>query len=237
MFSKKEVDNINKRTLKDRVGEIKKDRNIFLFVGLALMVTTIYQSCSISTVVENTKRTREIVYVKLQPNGSYSVSEALPEDEQAVSTPVINSLLSKYVDKRFGVHKETVERDYAEASVFMSSNLVTVFMDEKGFNAREKIKSILSGKSDTINIKVLSFDHYDVIEGKFDNQTKPVVRSTIEYQETTVSNDGKIKAIQKKRLRTQWSLLERAELSKQSLDWLNINPVGLVILDETEENI
>lgn len=238
MLSKKEVDKVNKSSIKDRVGEIKKDRNIFFAAVIVLMVVILYQSYSISGVVENTRRTREVIYIKVQPNGSYSVSEFLPESEQPVSTTMINALLNKYISARFGIHKETIERDYAEAAVFMSPKLATLFLDEKGFNARQKIKDVLSDKNqDDIDVRMTNYDHYDVIDGQFDNKKKPIIRSSIVFEETVVSPDGKIKEKTKKRLRLQWTLLDRAEVSKQSLDWLNVNPIGLVILDEQEEDI
>lgn len=238
MFSKKEVDKINKHSLKDRVGEIKKDRNIFFIVAIILSATTIYQSFSIQNVIENTQRTREVVYIKVEPNGSHSISEFLPENEQVITTTMVNSLLSRYISTRYGVHKETIERDYSEAYVFMSPKLGALFMDEKGFNAREKIKELLSNNNaDSIDVKMTNYDHYDVIDGQFDSKAKPIIRSTVEYEKTITAPDNKVKEKRKIRLRLQWTLLDRSEVSRQNLDWLNINPIGLVILDEQEEEI
>lgn len=238
MFSKKEVDKINKHSLKDRIGEIKKDRNVFLVVAIVIGVTSIYQSFSISNVVENTQRTREVVYIKVEPNGSHSISEFLPESEQPISTTMVNSLLNHYISVRYGINKETIERDYSEAYIFMSPKLGSLFMDEKGFNARGKIKEVISSNNiDSVKVRVTNYDHYDVIEGQFNGTKKPIIRSVVEFEKTIISPDNKVKEKKQMRLKVQWTLLERAELSRQNLDWLNINPIGMVILDQQEEEI
>ncbi|STN93523.1 Uncharacterised protein [Escherichia coli] len=75
-------------------------------------------------------------------------------------------------------------------------------------------------------------DHYDAIEGQFDGDVKPVIRTLVTYQEITRDYQGKeISSVQQMR-RLQWTLLQRNELSKQSLDWLNINPLGIQIIDD-----
>lgn len=238
MFSKDEVNKVNKKTFKDRVGEIKKDRNVFFVVALILVGVVIYQSLSVSSLVEQTKKTREVIFIKVQPNGTYSVKDFLPEDEQVISTALVNSLLDRYTKSRFGQHKETIEQDYGEASVFMSQSLAGSFIDEKGFNARKKIKDVLSNPdSQIIDIEVIDFDHYDVIDGVFDSQRKPVIRSTLVFNRIIKDKNGVFIKKEPVRLKIQWSLLPKEILGQQNLAWLNINPVGIVIIDQQEEAI
>ncbi|EPT9381307.1 TPA: hypothetical protein SMQ11_003823 [Proteus mirabilis] len=238
MFSKDEVNKINKKTFRDRVGEIKKDRNVFFFVAIFLVALVIYQSISINSLVEQTKKTKEVIFVKVEPNGTYSVKDFLPEDEQVISTALVNSLLDRYTRKRFGQHKETIEQDYGEASTFMSQSLAGSFIDEKGFNARKKIKDVLSNPdAQIIDIEVVDFDHYDVIDGVFDSQKKPVIRSTLVFNRIIKDKNGVFVKKEAVRLKVQWSLLPKSVLGQQSLAWLNVNPVGIVIIDQQEEAI
>jgi len=233
LLDKKEVDKVNRTSFKDRVGELKKDRNIFFWVAVILAVTTVYQSCSMREAVEASKRTSEVVWVKLLPDGSYKVSQFTPDNEQPIYTPTVNSLLSKYMQKRYGQHKETIERDYAEASVFMSPSLSGQFADKKGFDVAQKVVDIQAdANAKRTDIEIKDIDHYDAIEGQFDDGKKPVIRTLITYKEITRDSQGKELSSVQKMMRLHWTLLPRSELSKQNLDWMNINPLGIQIIDE-----
>lgn len=233
LLDKKEVDKINRTAFKDRVGELKKDRNLFFWVAIILAVSTVYQSCAMRDAVDASKRTSEVVWVKLSPDGTYSVSQFTPDDEQPVYTPTVNSLLSKYMQKRYGQHRETLDRDYAEASVFMSPALSGVFADKQGFNVAQKVVDIQADKNARrIDIEIRDIDHYDAIEGKFEDGNKPVIRSLVTYQEITRDAQGKLVSSVQKMMRLHWTLLPRRELSRQSLDWMNIDPLGIQIIDE-----
>ncbi|EPR7377234.1 hypothetical protein ACU8JJ_005450, partial [Escherichia coli] len=115
LLEKKEVEKVNRTAFKDRVGELKKDRNLFFWIALLLAGTTIYQSYSVQEAIEKSQNTTEVVWVKLLPDGSHKISQFTPDNEQPIYTPTVNSLLSKYVQKRYGQLKETIERDYAES--------------------------------------------------------------------------------------------------------------------------
>ncbi|EQX73257.1 TPA: hypothetical protein QDV07_004486 [Escherichia coli] len=233
LLEKKEVEKVNRTAFKDRVGELKKDRNLFFWIALLLAGTTIYQSYSVKEAIEKSQNTTEVVWVKLLPDGSHKISQFTPDNEQPIYTPTVNSLLSKYVQKRYGQLKETIERDYAEAAVFMSPVLTGEFADPKGFNVAQKVVDIQADMAaKRIYIEIKDIDHYDAIEGQFDGDVKPVIRTLVTYQEITRDYQGKeISSVQQMR-RLQWTLLQRNELSKQSLDWLNINPLGIQIIDD-----
>jgi len=233
LFDKKDVDKVNRTAFKDRVGELKKDRNIFFWVAVILAVSTVYQSCAMRDAVEASKRTSEVVWVKLSPDGSYNVSQFTPDNEQPVYVPTVNALLSKYMQKRYGQHRETIERDYAEASVFMSPALSGQFADKKGFNVAQKVVDIQADKNaKRTDIEIKDIDHYDAIDGNFDGDVKPVIRTLMTYQEITRDSQGKELSSVQKMMRLHWTLLSRSELSGQNLDWMNINPLGIQIIQE-----
>ncbi|EEZ8449740.1 hypothetical protein DBL32_004405, partial [Escherichia coli] len=67
LLEKKEVEKVNRTAFKDRVGELKKDRNLFFWIALLLAGTTIYQSYSVQEAIEKSQNTTEVVWVKLLP--------------------------------------------------------------------------------------------------------------------------------------------------------------------------
>ncbi len=106
---------------------------------MLLAGTTIYQSYSVQEAIEKSQNTTEVVWVKLLPDGSHKISQFTPDNEQPIYTPTVNSLLSKYVQKRYGQLKETIERDYAEAAVFMSPVLTGSLPIPKGLMSLRKL--------------------------------------------------------------------------------------------------
>lgn len=92
--------------------------------------------------VEASKRTHEVVWVKMYPDGTTAIDEFKPEDEQPVYVRTVNSGLSKYVESRFQVHAETIKRDYAEAGVFLGETLFNQFTEKQGLTLRIKLQKL-----------------------------------------------------------------------------------------------
>lgn len=235
MFSKKDVDERNKKSLGNIIKVIKRDRNIVIALAVILLIYATMQHFSIKNLIEDTRQTKELVYITISPNNSINVARHLPEDEQPVSNEIVNSLLAKYVKDCFGVRKTTISSDYGECSVFLSDELLSHFVDENGFNANQKIKDVESGKIKTQKIiSDIEFDHYDVIDGNFNQRNKPIVRTSITYKEEK-QEGGRISGTETKRRNIRWTVLSKKELSKKDNSELQINPVGVVVVDQTEE--
>lgn len=236
MFSEKETDKHNSRSLKNIVTVIKRDRNIFIVLAAVLLVIALLQYVSIRGLIEETRKTREVVYITIRPDATYQVSEYLPDEEQPITNNIVNSLMDKYIRARFGLRKATVERDYAEAVQFMSDKLANEFIDQKGFNVHQKIKDVQSGKFTTETaINNIRYDHYDVIDGQFDKQKKPVIRTSVTCDETVTEN-GRVLETRHKRMSFRWTVLSKEELSRKTQEQLSVNPIGLVVIDQTEDS-
>ncbi|ENY1827852.1 hypothetical protein ACFVMS_004462 [Salmonella enterica] len=234
MFSKKDIDDRNKKSLGNIIKVIKRDRNIVIAIAAVLFIYATIQHFSIKNLIEDTRKTKELVYITLSPDNSIHVSRYLPEDEQPVSNEIVNSLLAKYVKDCFGIRKTTISSDYGECGVFLSDELLNKFVDEKGFNANQKIKDVESGKIKVQKvISDIEFDHYDVIDGNFNQRVKPIVRTSITYKEES-QEGGRILGTETRRLNIRWTVLSKKELSKKSNSELQINPVGVVVVDQTE---
>lgn len=233
---KTKIDKKNRSADKTIFAVLKTERT-YLFVGLAFMalinIWTVYRS---GEAVESAKNTREVVWVKLMPDGSSEVTDFKPKEEQPVYIRAVNSGLDHYIKSRYQVHAETIKRDYAEAGVYLGDKLFADFTSKAGFYAIQ-VASDIADKPDSKARKDISdvrFDHYDQIEGDFSGTKKPVIRTTITWNEEEYKADGTKKPPIPRMQRITWTLLDRDEISKKSDAWLRLNPLGIEILTKDE---
>ncbi|PKB89373.1 hypothetical protein A8A01_14720 [Ewingella americana] len=236
-LDKKDVDTSNRVASKTKFAVLRTDRSILLAAVFGLALINIYAVVKSNNAVEASKRTHEVVWVKMFQDGTTAIDEFKPENEQPVFVRTINAGLSKYIESRFQTHPETIKRDYAEAGVFLGDSLFNLFTDKSAFNAAEKA-TLISSKPESqprTDISNVRLDHYDQIEGDFSGTKKPVVRTTITWDETTFNSEGKSDGKKTPHMiRITWTLLSRDEVSKKSVGWLRINPLGIVILSQEE---
>lgn len=234
---KKYIETSNRSASKTKFAVLRTDRSILLIAVFVLALINIYTVVKANNAVEASRNSREVVWVKMFPDGKSEIEDFRPEDEQPVFVRTVNASLTRYVHARFKLHPETIRRDYAEAGVFMSQPLFSRFTDRTAFNAVEKANTIAANpntesRKDVSNVRL---DHYDQIEGDFSGQKKPVVRTTITWDETAYSSAGRANNdAQARMMRITWTLLSRDEVSQKSTGWLNINPLGIVILSQEE---
>ena len=109
---------------------------------------------------------KEVVYVKLEPSGGWSVVNYQPTDAQLFYKTTIDALLQRFALSRYAVTPETIETDWGEASVFMSPDLSAQFLSPQGFNALDKVKALRqNGKRAVITIE-RGIEHYDQVAWK-----------------------------------------------------------------------
>lgn len=233
---KSEVEKKNRSADKTKFAILKTERS-YLAAGLVFMVLvnswSVYRS---GEAVENARNSREVVWVKLMADGSSEVSGFKPKDEQPVYMRAVNSSFDHYIKSRYQVHAETIKQDYAEAGVFLGDKLFADFTGKNGFYAIQ-VASDIADKPDSKPRKDISdvrFDHYDQIEGDFSGNKKPVIRTTITWNEEEYKADGTKKPPVPRMQRVTWTLLDRKEISKKSDPWLRLNPLGIEILTKDE---
>lgn len=236
-LDKKDVDKSNRVASKTKFAVLRTDRSILLAAVFGLALINVYTVTKANSAVEASKRTHEVVWVKMFQDGTTVIDEFKPEDEQPVFVRTVNAGLSKYIESRFQTHAESIKRDYAEAGVFLGEQLFNLFTEKSAFNAAEKA-ALISSKPESqprVDVSNIRMDHYDQIEGDFSGTKKPVVRTTVTWDETTYNSEGKTGGKKSPHmLRITWTLLSRDEVSKKSVGWLKINPLGIVILSQEE---
>ena len=237
-MDKKEVIKNNRSIRRSRLAILRTDRT-WLMAGVAgMLILSLYNTHQANQAVESSKNSHEVVWVKMWADGSTTVQPFNPEDEQPIYIRAINAGLNAFITSRFQVHPETVKQDYAEAGVFMGDALFTEFTDQNAFNAAQKASDIAGNpdKQDRVDISNIKLDHYDQISGDFSGEKKPIIRTTITWDETKYRPGGQLSKndTTTRMMRITWTVMDRKAISEKSTSWLNINPLGLVILSKQE---
>lgn len=237
-LDKNEVKKSNRSLRRSKMAVLRADRT-WLLIGLFIVVLlSFYNTYTAKKAVEESKNSREVVWVKMWSDGKTEVSPFNPDDEQPIYVNVVNSLLTKYYESRYQVHPESIQRNYAEAGVFMGDDLYTEFNDENGFNAAKTAAAIAEkgADQDRVNVSNIRIDHYDVIPGNFSGEKKQIIRTNVSWDETTVRPGVKVKKedTKKRMQRITWTVLDRAQMSKKSTGWINVNSIGIEILTKKD---
>lgn len=209
---------------------LRTERNRWFVAVLALSVVLALMMVFLFYAFEKANNNKEIVYVKLEPNGSWSLVDYQPDDKQLFFKTTIDALLQRFAIARFSITPETIHTDWGEASVFMSPKLADVFLSPSGFDALGKIEAIkASGNRAEIDID-RGVEHYDdVVWQGGESSSQTVIRSNV-YLTRTVVKGGRKLPPEKLVLNLQWTLSSKKELVKQSMESLRLNPIGLTIL-------
>lgn len=218
------------------VSKLRALNNRYFLIIILLVLGHLVQTWVSNRAFDKAQNNKEVVFVKLLPDGTWHVGEFKPQDEQLYFRSTIDKLLESFAKNRYGVIPETIKRNYGEAGVFMSDAMMADFISTQpgGFNASQKAVDIAADKnSDRVDVTWGFADHYDRIPAVFDKKAGEVIRSNIYLTLTKRSGSGLIKAngVEKKILRVQWRLLPKKQLADKKLDWLRVNPIGLEIIE------
>jgi hypothetical protein len=94
---------------------------------LGILLFTLFQWQYAESKFENNAR---VSYVKLSPDGTYSVDYEKEGEQITFFRTTIESKLSEFVEKRFSKQRDTITTDYGFASLMMGPALTTEFMDQ-----------------------------------------------------------------------------------------------------------
>lgn len=212
------------------ISELKVMINKLLIVILGMIFISLVAILFAWNRAGKVDDSRELLYVQMWGDGSYRVLESLPEDDKLINSRLIDSLLEKYIKYRYGLIPQTATADLGDATVFMSEQVYNDFKSEQGFNV-SKVISEISTKTNIVEIKWRGTpDHYDSIEGTYNNKKRDILKSNIYI--TRIEKDPLGQEIKREYLivRLQWFLKDKEELKHFTSDDLRVNPIGLVIL-------
>lgn len=211
------------------------DRNRWYFVTVFLSLVICGLGWGYYNLSKLAQVNRQIVWVKLSPDGTAQVTDFKPSDNQLFYTATVNSLLERFLKSRYGLQPETVKEDYKVADVFLSDPLHLEFVGAQPgqFNAAQKVTDVTANPKafDRVDIKWSFVDHYDAIDGLFDGKESKVVRSNVYFQRSTRLYGGQPKGPPERMIaRLQWRLVPAETLRAAGNDWLRTNPIGLEIV-------
>ncbi|HAS6111704.1 TPA: conjugal transfer protein [Vibrio vulnificus] len=174
---------------------------------------------------------QEIVYVKLEPNGAWSVIDYQPQDSQLYFKTTIDAALERFAIARYQSDPATIESDWGEASVFMSPEMRRQFLAPApdGFDAWQKIEQVKKSQS-LASIEIRGVEHYDQVEYGLEAQTRSkAIRSNL-YFTRTMSINGQKQPPEALVLTLQWRLVSKSTLTTWPKSHLRVNPIGVEVL-------
>lgn len=213
------------------LGIIKAQRNV-MYIICFFLITLLGIAISFAWSAHNdSMSSKELIYVKLYPEGKWEVDEFKPQDKQFYQKNMIDKILKEYVENRFGVQPTTISRDYGAASYLMDDALKNEFMSPQGFDAVQKAANAQSKSNDITKITWRFNLHTQTINGEVKGKRKDIVRTTVYFLRQR--NKGlEIGEPEKMMLMIQWYLMDKSDIEKKDKSWINVNPIGLKIIDE-----
>lgn len=226
------IENVSETKIPDENKDnarLRTERNRWFFFCISLVVALIIGYVLLFMAFIQAQATKEILYVKLEPNGHWTTVEYKPQDSQLYFKTTIDTALQNFAISRYKVAPETIDTDWGEASVFMSEKLQSEFLDPRGFDAIGK-KAVLQKGGLRVEIKIRNVDHFDNVDWSFSPEsTVSAVKSNI-YLTRTITKGGKKEDPEAVVLTVQWHLKPKTELTKQTTEIIRLNPIGLEIL-------
>lgn len=227
---------VDERDFPLAIAQLRTANNRLLLIVIMMMVLLIIMTMYAWNRASKADKNQQLLYVQMWDSGENKVLEALPDDAVIVNKNIINSLLEKYIKLRHGQIPQSIIVDYDDATTFMSNNLYEYFIDKDGFDAPAKVKKMKDdlnkGVSETIEIAYRSEpEHYDAVDGSsLQGKETIIMRTNMYVTKTTRNAQGKVINVAYNIHRLQWHLMDKEELSKQDVNWIRVNPIGMVII-------
>jgi len=209
--------------------------NTKIYVLLILsLVFNLIQGFWINSANQRAETNTELMFVKMYPNGSWDVEYRNTGQELDFFPLTIDKLLQDYVEARFGVHPESIRRDYGFSLVFMSEALAQNFSGSgKGDYNAAKQAEVLAKAGKTEEIRVRFVDHFDVAHGVFVHGNSDIYRTNIFVVRTIKNALGQQEGDPIEQVvNLHWRIKPTSDLKHSTRDELRANPIGLEIIRE-----
>lgn len=171
-----------------------------------------------------------VEWVKLSPNGTYVVEYAERDKPVQYFDRTVESKLSEFAEKRYSKRRETISTDYGFASLMMSPELRTDFMEnEKAAKvAADLVECKECAQVENIIRDVQSIDK-DLVPGSKDRQQyNALIFSTFKIRE----KGGRVTGCANKIITLIWTFRPKEEILNRR-DELRYNPLGQEIIRST----
>lgn len=213
------------------------DRNKWFIIALVLAMIIAIEFMYCMRLSQQAIKNTEVLYIKMYDDGRSQVSFSAPDDIQQFYVKNIDKNLTDYVSYRWDERSSTIREDYGRALLFMGTELKGFFQAPNGYFAADKaakISSTLDGDTKTYHVDLV--DHYDkkamyLAGGK---KKTELYRTNIYLTRSVTGPHGEVRAKPEKFiLQVDWRLATKDELKEKNKDFFNVNPLGIVIEEES----
>jgi len=242
---------VKPRTAKDvgrakdvlRAAELSADRNRWFLICLGLIVVVLAMAFKLTQMSSDLASNYKVAWVKMDPSGTWNIDLSETQEKRTYLGATVESILSKWVRRRFSEQPETIRSDFGYVMEFLSPRLKADFTSETGFNAAQRAADIRSNRSHgSVIYEVGVIDHFDQDNNAlFAGGIKSTVyRTNIYVQRKEFLPTGAERgAPDKKFITIEWRLMTDREINlitnkDGGIAWLRENPIGLEIVSYQE---
>ena len=217
----------------DNIGVLIASLNRWYLIAFALLILVVLLVAHSIVVTKRLMDNREIIYVKLSPDGTWFIDVNETNDINFYKTTV-DHLIAQYVKRRYQEVPYSVKADYGFALLMMQDKLGHWFSSSGGFNAPARAAQIASCQEcGTVEIEIRDIYHYDKDKTVFGRDEGTLYRTNIYINVIDTAKDGTKSDVDtvKKIVALEWRLLPKAAIPKDK-QYLILNPLGLQIMKE-----
>lgn len=204
------------------------ERNYWALTCIILSISLALSLIGFFVQTRNAQKNTKLMLVKLYPNGEYDVDRVTFNKVPNYFLTTLNSLISKYIERRYSKHKDSIIADYGFAYQFMSEPMRSQFIDEyKASDVATKFHECHECRQTDVEVGPIQHYEDDVIVSNATPEHE--YRSTVFITATHRASNGSLVTKDKKIITLVWKL---RQLNRYNLDVSSIrtNPIGLTII-------
>jgi hypothetical protein len=220
------------KSIETMLSKIAGGSLIVAISALAFATVTQFQLTDANDKLANNK---EIIYVRLSETGTHEVTFDNTGESDRFFKPVIEASLANYIDYRFREHSDTIRNDYGFALMFLGNKERRKFTTE--YDAAEVAREQAECPScDQVDVSLRAIRH-EVWTQANSSIDGTIYKSVIYFKKIFRDKGSSVaKSEENYILRLDWRFRPREELlaSPNTLQMMKANPLGIQILDQSE---
>lgn len=219
-----------KRRFTKSLATAKANENKWFYMAVASTLTSAFLAYGWHAADKRFAENVRVEWVKLSPNGTYVVEYSKREKPIEYFDRTVESKLSEFTEKRYSKRKDTITTDYGFASLMMSPELRTDFMEN--YNAPKIAADLIEckecGQVENIIRDVQLIDK-DLVPGTKDKeQYNTLIFSTLKTRE----KGGRVTGCANKIITLIWTFRPKEDILNRRDD-LRYNPLGMEVIRST----